>query len=242
MEKSIGKIDPSLLKKEIPYNWKIQSIGRDGKKASCVAYIDARQAMDLLDEVVGVGYWQDKYRTITVQYKSETTDDKGKTTGGSRDQLVCSVGVKIDDEWVWKEDTGSESDIETEKGLFSDAFKRACVKWGVGRFLYDMDIEWVSIVDRSPVDDAGKRIWDLTEYIENKKNQRKNTSPAKNTTTPDQLTRIKSAVEALNICKTVEQLDKVIGTLIESKKYNKKDIFTIKNLAEKKKLTLEIIK
>lgn len=228
------KIDLSLLKKEIPYNWRIQSISRDGKKAQCVAYIDARQAMDLLDDVVGAGYWQDKYRTITVQYKSETTDEKGKTTGGSRDQLVCSVGIKVDGEWVWKEDTGSESDIETEKGLFSDAFKRACVKWGVGRFLYDMDIEWVNIVDRNPVDDAGKRIWDLTEYIENRKNARKGKNGVSKVST-DTISRIKSAVETINMVKTVDELEKVMVALIESKKYAGEDMYQINKLAEQKK-------
>jgi hypothetical protein len=233
------KIDLSLLKKEIPYKWKIQSISRDGKKASCVAYIDARQAMDLLDEVVGQGGWQDKYRTETIQYKAESTDDKGKISGGSRDQLICSVGIKVDGEWIWKEDTGTESDYETEKGLFSDAFKRSCVKWGVGRFLYDMDIEWVNVVDRNPVDDAGKRIWDLTEYIENRRKERINAKPKKETAENDQLLRIKPAVESLNACKTVDQLDKVIGALIESKKYEGKDIYILKNLAEKRKLVLE---
>lgn len=44
-----------------------------------------------------------------------------------------------------KEDVGVESDNEGEKGEFSDAFKRAAVKWGVGRFLYDMDIKYLDI-------------------------------------------------------------------------------------------------
>lgn len=47
------------LKKEIPYQWKIQSVPRDWKdnqnstkKGTCVAYIDARDVMDVLDEQV----------------------------------------------------------------------------------------------------------------------------------------------------------------------------------------------
>ena len=40
-------------------------------------------------------------------------------------------------EWVSKEDTGTESMTEKEKGLASDSFKRACFNWGIGRELYD---------------------------------------------------------------------------------------------------------
>ena len=46
------------LKKEIPYQWKIQSTPKEWKtesnstkKGTCVAYIDARDVMDLLDDV-----------------------------------------------------------------------------------------------------------------------------------------------------------------------------------------------
>ena len=44
------------LKKELPYKWRVQSV-RYGK-ATCVAYIDARDAQDLLDEVCGPENWQ----------------------------------------------------------------------------------------------------------------------------------------------------------------------------------------
>ena len=47
------------LKKELTYKWRIQSTKYG--KASCVAYIDARDAQDLLDEVVGPGNWQVKF-------------------------------------------------------------------------------------------------------------------------------------------------------------------------------------
>tara|TARA_R100000655_G_scaffold59125_2_gene97578 strand:+ start:2350 stop:2817 length:468 start_codon:yes stop_codon:yes gene_type:complete len=110
------------LKKEIPYKWRVQS-AKYGK-ATCVAYIDARDCQDLLDEVVGVGYWQSKY---------DTQDNK----------LFCNVGVwneKVNG-WVWKSNTGSESNVEKDKGKVSDAFKRACVEWGIGRFLYRLPIQ-----------------------------------------------------------------------------------------------------
>lgn len=107
------------LKKEIAFKWRVQSSNQWG--ASCVAYIDARQVQDLFDEVVGAENWQCKY-----------TELKGN--------LFCSIGVYIKDRWVWKSDCGTESQVEKQKGESSDAFKRAAVMWGVGRFLYSKTI------------------------------------------------------------------------------------------------------
>lgn len=119
-------MDLSQLKKEIPFKWRIQSrVPRDKNKPAikfqCVAYIDSRQVMDLLDEVVTPSLWQNKFEVI------------GKN-------LYCHAGINIDGQWVWKSDTGIESNIEPEKGQASDAFKRAWVHWGIGRFLYSLPI------------------------------------------------------------------------------------------------------
>jgi len=80
-------------------------------------YIDARYVMDKLDHL-GPENWQDRYID---------------RTGGS---VRCGIGILVDGEWVWKWDVGTVSDIEPEKGSYSEAFKRAAVKWGVGRDLY----------------------------------------------------------------------------------------------------------
>ena len=47
-------------------------------------------------------------------------------------------------EWVSKQDLGTESFTEKEKGQSSDSFKRACVSVGVGRELYTAPFLWVS--------------------------------------------------------------------------------------------------
>jgi len=110
------------LKKEIPFKWRVQSSNQYG--ATCVAYIDARDVQDLLDDVVGAENWQCKY-----------TEHKGN--------LFCSIGIKCQDcydGFIWKEDCGVESNVEKQKGEASDAFKRAAVMWGVGRFLYSLDV------------------------------------------------------------------------------------------------------
>ena len=80
-------------------------------------YKDARCDMNILDETVGATNWK----------RSHT-----------RDNANCIVSIYDADkkEWVSKEDTGTESFSEAEKGLASDSFKRACVNWGIGRELY----------------------------------------------------------------------------------------------------------
>ena len=57
-------MDLKDLKKEIPFKWKIQSFNKDKTEWSCVAYIDARDVMNLLDEVVWPENWQDDYKKI----------------------------------------------------------------------------------------------------------------------------------------------------------------------------------
>ena len=116
------------LKKEISFKWRVQSSNQYG--ASCVAYIDARQVQDLLDEVCGAENWQCKY-----------SEHKGN--------LFCSIGIFKQDNWVWKSDCGTESNVEKQKGEASDAFKRAAVMWGVGRFLYSKKIVKLPVKEKN---------------------------------------------------------------------------------------------
>ena len=80
-------------------------------------YKDARVDQNILDETVGCMNWQKSYL---------------------RENANCIVSLWDEDkkQWVSKEDTGTESFSEAEKGLASDSFKRACFNWGIGRELY----------------------------------------------------------------------------------------------------------
>lgn len=151
------------LTREIPHKWRVQSFSKNKPSAQCVAYIDARDVMERLDQVVGVENWQDDYKFIE--------DGKDKN-GDNKYRVMAGIGIKCNNEWVWKWDTGTESQTEGEKGQISDAFKRAAVKWGIGRFLYDLKIKFVEANEVKTssnypyvVDMNGKRVWDLTEYI-----------------------------------------------------------------------------
>jgi hypothetical protein len=107
--------------------WKAQST--NGSSALAVAYIDARDVMDRLDAVVGPANWQDAYTVL------------------SDGNVLCRLSLRLGGEWIGKEDVGGESDQRDEgdkrKASFSDALKRAAVKWGVGRYLYRLPAQWV---------------------------------------------------------------------------------------------------
>jgi len=167
----VKKSKLSELKKNIPFKWRIQTI--TDHNALCVAYVDARDVQNILDDVVGPENWQSEFLLI---------DDK----------LFCRLGIYVDYEddkicpnWVWKCDTGTESNTEKEKGQVSDSMKRAAVNFGVGRFLYDMSIQKIKVKKHTngkiyPCDNDGNILWDgdtLTEYINskisNKSNQHK---------------------------------------------------------------------
>ena len=89
----------------------------DKSWCTLLLYKDARVDMKILDETVGAMNWQKRY---------------------VRDNANCIVSIWDEEkkQWIEKEDTGTESFTEAEKGLASDSFKRACFNWGIGRELY----------------------------------------------------------------------------------------------------------
>lgn len=101
---------------------RVQSVFEKG--VVLLIYKDARVDMDVLDETVGTMNWKRSH---------------------SRDNANCTVSIWDAEkkEWVGKEDTGTESTAEKEKGLASDSFKRACVLWGIGRELYHAPFIWI---------------------------------------------------------------------------------------------------
>jgi hypothetical protein len=110
--------------------WRVGSTNSEKSKGMALAYMDARAVMDRLDGVCGPGGWQCNY-----------------TVHGAL--AVCNIGVQMPDgSWIWKADGAGATDVEGEKGMLSDALKRAAVRWGVGRYLYEMVSPWMPIVQK----------------------------------------------------------------------------------------------
>jgi hypothetical protein len=106
--------------------WRVGSTTQDKKRGMALAYIDARDVQDRLDKVCGV-FWQVRHHHC------------------GADKLACEIGIKVGEEWLWRGDGAGSTDVEAEKGAFSDSFKRAAVRWGIGRYLYELASPWVEL-------------------------------------------------------------------------------------------------
>lgn len=105
---------------------------------SILLYKDARCDQTILDETVGAKNWQRHH---------------------TRDNANCIVSIWDEDkkQWIAKEDTGTESNTEKEKGLASDSFKRACFNWGIGRELYTAPFIWIDAKNLTALKQNGQR-------------------------------------------------------------------------------------
>lgn len=116
---------------------RVSTINENG--LSLLLYKDARCDMNILDETFGPFGWKREHRLIG-------------------DRLYCTVSVwdKDTNQWISKEDVGTESYTEKEKGQASDSFKRACFNIGIGRELYTAPFIWVS-ADKYTVKSKGNK-------------------------------------------------------------------------------------
>lgn len=108
---------------------------RDKSRALALGYVDARTVMYRLDNVVGMDGWYDHYCQLG--------------EGG----VLCELSVRVSAagetpaEWITKCDVGAMSAQQDPgdkiKAAVSDALKRAAIKFGIGRYLYDLPQVWV---------------------------------------------------------------------------------------------------
>lgn len=131
--------------KESEIDVRVQSVTEKG--CILLLYKDARCDMNILDETVGAMNWRREH---------------------TRDNANCIVSLWDEDkkQWVSKEDTGTESNTEKEKGQASDSFKRACFNWGIGRELYTSPFIWVNAADCNIKDIKGRKACNDKFYVE----------------------------------------------------------------------------
>lgn len=103
---------------------------KDNTWVTLLLYKDARVDMRLLDETVGATNWKREHQLID-------------------GQLFCTVSIWDEEkhEWVGKQDVGTESNTEAEKGRSSDSMKRSCFNWGIGRELYSAPFIFINAMD-----------------------------------------------------------------------------------------------
>ena len=152
IRKASAKLAAPFPEDEI--HWRVQNSRVNGQgepQIKVVPYLDAKQVEQRLDDVLTVARWTVSYQQIE---------------GG----FLATIGVFFGDPvgWVYRTDGAEETNIESTKGGISDAFKRAAVKYGVGRYLYVPAQRWNSdylgiVTDKgkynAKINSAGKNIW-----------------------------------------------------------------------------------
>ncbi len=127
--------------------WRVARAGvKHGRPwAQVLAYINARAARARLNAVLGPSNWRVSY------------------SAGPSGGVLASLSLRIDSEWISKEDGADAPEREPVKGALSGAFKRACAVWGIGEHLYDVGESWAIFTDagvhRVQIDGATYR-WD----------------------------------------------------------------------------------
>lgn len=115
---------------------------------SILLYKDARVDMKLLDEVYGPMGWKREHQTID-------------------GRLYCTISIydESKQQWVSKQDVGTESYTEKEKGQASDSFKRAGFNWGIGRELYTAPFIWISAKPEDWREQMGKCVPNVELHV-----------------------------------------------------------------------------
>lgn len=128
-------------------HWRAQTVSRNGNKALALAYLDARDVMERLDTMCPHGWESEHY-----------------DCGSGR--MGCKIGIWITpDRILWRSDGAGATQVEAEKGAFSDALKRAAVSWGIGRYLYDLGNTWVPCeAKENGKDNYGNTKWRFVKF------------------------------------------------------------------------------
>jgi len=118
--------------------WRVQGKATPNQRAQLVAYVSARAVAERLDTVVGPGAWSFDWQPLHLDTAGEVQTARG---------VLTIYGVS-------KADVGTASNFEASKGCVSDAFKRAAVLWGVGRYLYALPQVWVTLDAKGRIPEA----------------------------------------------------------------------------------------
>ncbi len=143
-------------------SWRVGQTNSDKTFGQALPYIDNRIVQNRLDEVLGASNWTNRFVEVTANNRLLA--------------VRCILGVRIDGQWVEKEDAAQLDDSAQGsrelaiKGVYSDAMKRAAVQWGVGRYLYDYVAPWVAL-------DSSRHLTEIPRLPEHMRPEGDNSGP-----------------------------------------------------------------
>lgn len=127
MEKILGLLQKEFKDDELEY--RVGATNEDKTLGLALVYVQARAIQKRLDEVLGATNWKVSYREV-------------------ENGFIAKLELRINDEWISKEDGAGNTEYEAIKGGISSAFKRVASVWGIGRYLYSLENKWFPIEKR----------------------------------------------------------------------------------------------
>jgi len=136
--------DPSEIK------WRVTHTNRDGNRGAVIAFADPRAYTDRLNQLFTPTGWTRTYDVSTVSSVTRMKKDKLIQTG--KVLVTCSLTITgmgchtgSGEEWADEENALTAAEAQ--------AFKRSCVCFGLGRYLYNLAEMWVPLNEhRQPVE------------------------------------------------------------------------------------------
>lgn len=139
LEKLKAPFPPNVL------HFRVGARNADKTKGIALAYLNSRDVMKRLDDVLGIDGWQCKHI-------------------GYGQRVICELSCKIGGQWITKSDGAGETDVEGDKGAISDSLKRAAVLFGVGRYLYYLPNKWYELKNEKYISNTSDIIKDLPAW------------------------------------------------------------------------------
>lgn len=142
-EEQWAEIQNKLTEPFLPEETEFRVLSTRGGKSQVAAYIDKIAAMRRLDEVVGVEGWSYDFQPVVIDLVMTKVSEYDETTGKSKQvgrelkEMTRAKGT-LTIHGISKSALGDSSATMPSKGCDSDTFKRTCVMWGMGRYLYSL--------------------------------------------------------------------------------------------------------
>jgi hypothetical protein len=135
--------DPSEIK------WRVTHRTRDGSRGAVIAFADPRAYSDRLNHVFTPSGWTRTYEVNTVSSLTRMKKDKVIQTGKvlvTCTVTIAGIGTHADSGEEWADEENAMTSAQAQ------AFKRACICFGLGRYLYNFAEMWVPLNEyRQPI-------------------------------------------------------------------------------------------
>jgi len=115
---------------------------RDEKYAKAMAYVDTREYMNRLDEVLGLQNWSVEYRIMEQPILTSSINEQNKVKYNHTGCIIAQLKIvnPENNSYIIREDIGESENIGNSfyPTASAQAFKRACAALGIGRYLYSL--------------------------------------------------------------------------------------------------------